>query len=187
MIDVLLSVLLSLPVHFTDRDEPVCERHERMHEVAKAIHAATERATGTAWRGTRSELAAALITLGKHESHFAGYVGSGDCLSGPSDARCDLDPRTGQPRARSYWQIWQVAWPPLWRLEPGTPEALQEAAYGAAVRWAGAWYRCRDRAPTSAVGAFAGYGGASCVTPKSTHRAVTWHRVLRRIRTPPGL
>jgi hypothetical protein len=188
LLETTLAMLLALPPHFTDRDEPPDDRKARLTNVAHAIDAATLRATCVNQPidckhlgRTRKQLVAALITIGWHESKWARYVQEGRCLDGPVGSRCD-DRGTGLPRARSPWQIERVAAPSLWATPPGSPEALHEGAWHAARLWAAAWRRCEGRAPTPAVGAFAGYGGTACVTPRAPARAAMFHRVQVRLK-----
>lgn len=196
---LILAVLLSLPPSVTDTETPEA-RVARISVAATAIAAASARATCSEqwegpgcrrrWPGSREQLAAALLALGWHETRWAQYVGEGRCAEGPPGQRCDPD-RAGRPRARSYWQVWRVAWPQLWKTRPGSPEAVQEAAWGAAVRMSGAWWRCRKQAVTPLAGAFSGYRALSCTWPSATDRAATTQRMLVRLhaaeraRSPP--
>ena len=78
---LIFAVLWALPRHVTDADEPVDARRARLTQTAEAISEATARATcvGTwatpdcrpVWKGSRRELAAGILALGKHESHYA--------------------------------------------------------------------------------------------------------------------
>jgi hypothetical protein len=150
-------VLLALPPWYQDADEPKQQRLARLTPVAVEVAAAAH-----SLKYTEADIiAAALLTLGWHESRWARYVGEGRCLDGPPGARCD--PYRGVPQARTYWQVHRNACPAAWRQRPGSAAELQAAARCAAVHWQGAYGRCKRRAVHGPVaGAFSGYRGADC-------------------------
>lgn len=167
---LILLILLSFAPHTTDAEEPRVEREARLELVASAIASVAK---------NRRE-AVMLVTVGWFESRFASYVGEGRCLDGPSDSRCDVDPETGKPRARGYWQLWQIACPSMWRSEPGSRESVMLGARCAARQLRSAERRCRTRAQTRMSGAFSGYRGASCTWKGAPRRAAFANRLLRR-------
>lgn len=174
--DALLAVLLLMPRAAYDESEAPTLRRARLAAVAAAIADASERACGrdaprVLWRGDPPHLAARLAVLGQRESQYARYVGEGRCAVGPAGARCDPHPLTGVPRARTYWQLWQVAAPRVWRLPQGAPLELREAAWRAAQLLAGARTRCRGRGVSELAGAYSGYRALSCRWPPAVERA----------------
>jgi hypothetical protein len=72
-----LTVLQSFAPHHTDQDESAETRAERLAEIAAAIDAAVSE---TNYPGSKRELQALLLAVGKHESHFSRDVCSGKRL-----------------------------------------------------------------------------------------------------------
>jgi hypothetical protein len=193
-------VLLAQQRHVSDVDEDPRAREARLREVAASVSSAVQHATCAGawarptpcrriWPGSQLELAAALLALGWHEAYWAGYVGRDECHLGPVGARCDQDPKTGLPRARSYWQLWAVAAPDLHALPLGDPAAIRVAAWAAARHLAGAANFCTNAGePTDWAGAFGRYGARGCAWRGGIARARTMERLqaaLRRARTTP--
>jgi hypothetical protein len=181
----LLAILVALPPWYQDLDEPRLAREVRLEPVAIEI----DRAAHSLRYHEPVEIAAALLTIGWHESRWARYVGEGRCMDGPPGARCD--PHRGVPRARSYWQVHRGTCPAAWAHEPGSHGELKAAARCAAVRWQGAYGRCRRRCEAGPiVGAFAGYKGADCNWRGGVTRAKTFaqmqHRLVVGLQTMPG-
>lgn len=168
---LILAILVALAPFYGDKETPE-RRLVRLESAAEAMAAAAEK-----YRDRIPPLmtAAALITLGKHESNFAQFVGEGRCLDGPKGMRCDQDPSTGEPRARSYYQLWKVACPKLWETEPGSREEQMVAADCAIVNWAKGWHACGPKHPDGRIaGAFAGYRTQSnCKWAPAKKRAST--------------
>jgi len=161
--DAVLEVLQSMPPSRWDAEEPPESRAERLSEVAEAITVAS--------RDGRD--AAMLLALGRSESNFAGYVGAG-CVDIPDGAaNCDRDPKTGESRARSYWQPWRRTCPVAWSYPRGSREALFAFALCARKRFWGAANTCRDRHPAGYLaGGFSGYRrGAECAWAPGAKRA----------------
>jgi hypothetical protein len=153
--EAVLCVLMSLPPHYTDAEEPAAEREKRLEEIAGAVTYAVEHVS----TGDAVQLAAAVLVLGWAESRWARYVGEGRCEDGPKGARCDPD-RRGVPRARSYWQLHRRACRQLWATPKGSRAALQAAAVCAARRWQGGLKMCAGRCKWGPqAGAFAAYRG----------------------------
>jgi hypothetical protein len=174
MLDVLVAILLAWPPFYTETDEQPEARRLRLVMAAQAIEQVAHATPDPA------QTAAALLAIGFHESRFAAYVGQGRCHEGPKGARCD------EGRARGYWQLWRVACPPAWRLEPGSREALHAEARCAARAWRGALWRCRRRHPAGPIaGAFAGYRGADCEWARGARRAQTFERIASKLRGSP--
>lgn len=159
--EAVLVILLGLPPHHTDRDEPDPDRIGRLGRVAGAIADAagsTFRKGDPKGRIPPLQVAAALLTLGWAESRWARYVGEGRCSDGPRGARCDPD-RHGRPQARGYWQLHRAACPAIWLEPDGSSIVLRLGARCAARRWAGAWHMCRRSRAGCLLGSFAGYRG----------------------------
>lgn len=174
LFDAIVAILLAWPAFYTEVDEQPEKRRARLVVAAIEIEQAS--------RATREpgETAAALLALGFHESRFAAYVGEGRCHEGPKGARCD------NGKARGYFQLWLVACPSAWRLEPGSRESLRAEARCAARAWRGARLRCRNRHPAGPIaGAFAGYRGADCEWSRGARRAKTWDRLVGRLNAAP--
>jgi len=150
--------------------------------AADAVNEATARATCAGiegcrpvWRGSRRTLAAAVLAIGKHESGYAGYVGTGHCDEGPKGMRCD----NGQ--ARTYWQTWKVACPAAWSAEPGSDAEIRAGAQCAARLLAGAYLFCAKPDLTEDQRwqrAFGRYAGQGCEWRGGTERVATLHQVL---------
>lgn len=86
-------VLMRMRQHVTDAHETVEQTAARLLPVARGIDEATDDIPERA----------ALIALGRHESHFAGYVLDGRCSDGPRGKHeCD------EGRAVGPWQIWRL-------------------------------------------------------------------------------
>jgi hypothetical protein len=183
----ILAVLMVLPPAESDVSEPTAHRWARLADTAEAIAIASERACGPEarkpiWLGDPPHLAARLVALGWGESRYARYVGAGRCLDGPLGSQCDPHPRTGEPRARSYWQLWRVAAPEVWYLPAGGPRELRAAAWAAARRLSGARTRCRGRGVSEFAGAYAGYRALPCRWAPAIGRAAHAERIERQIR-----
>jgi hypothetical protein len=162
----ILAILLAMAPSVYDTEGPDARR-ERMGELAEIIAEVAE--------GRPSD-AAALLTLGRFESNFAQYVGEG-CVTVPKGA-ADCD----NGRARSYWQMWQVACPAGWKTERGSREATEAFARCAVRHFRGALARCRTRTRLSYIaGGFAGYRGPSCDWQPAEDRAKGYWTLLGAI------
>lgn len=186
----ILAVLMGTSPHYTDAEELPSERLSRLAPVAQQVDALTLRATCQGpwaerecrpiWGGSRRELAAAALALGREETWWAAYVGAGNCEEGPAGSRCDPDSE-GRPQARGYWQQWRAACPAIWATVPGSEEEVR-AGVGCAIRLlVSAYHRCRARAADPWAGAFSGYAGASCTWDKGERRARIMRRILMRL------
>jgi hypothetical protein len=193
--EAIFLVLWAWPRHVTDVNEPEDLRRVRLRHTAEAVSDATARATCVGpwatvdckriWKRSRSELAAAILAVGKHESHFAEYVGDGRCQDGPVGMQCDKDHRTGEFRARSYWQLHQSACPKLWEQEPGSVGELRVAASCTARLLAGfAASSEADCSDTSWSTVFNRYGGRRCSWTGGVKRAATMRLVLNWLQRP---
>jgi hypothetical protein len=132
-----LKVLMSFPVHVTDRNEDKGERIHRLAQIAKAIDAASE--------STRDR--AALLTLARFESNLARYVEQSRCSDGPrGPLECDSGRATG-----------------LWQIHGEVPADLAGQAALAIRIWRFGLTRCGGAAKDDFTGAFASYGsGGKC-------------------------
>jgi hypothetical protein len=148
---------------------PVAHDPNEAPEDMRARLYAADQAIIRAANGNQ-ELAAALAVLGSLESAYARYVAEGRCHQGRW--KCDVDPRTGKPRARGYWQAWAVSCPEL-HAGDGPPD-VDIAAKCAANLLRFGKARCKTWA-----GAFNTYGGRSqCDHPKGKKRAERVRRLL---------
>jgi len=164
-----LAVMLMSPTYVGDRGDSPEARAALYLPVAEAI----ARVSGSL------EDEAALVALREHETHFARYVLEGRCLDGPRDSRCDVDKKTGLPRARGPWQGWFR----YCRAEGGS--VLEQDARCAIQNLHSAKHRCAVRALDVTAGMFSGYKGASCLWPPAELRAITMRRILREIQKLP--
>jgi len=161
---LILKVLLGMaPFSREPVPESSMDRISRLTMVAHAIADAPI---------TREERAA-LLTLGEFESHFARYIGIGQCLTGPY--KCDV--YRGVPRARTYWQVWRSTCPAAWAAVEGSEDELGAAARCAAAKWSLALARCH----TGVLGAFAGYAGDLCSWAPATARAARYQAILAKL------
>jgi len=165
----ILAFLSTLPISEADRDEPEWQRQARLSLVAQAVDQAAVRHAGGEVR--RSELACALLAVGWRESHWSAYVGQARCEQGTWN--CDVDRRTGLPRARTYWQLWPAACRPLESVPPGSDAAV---IVGAAC--AARYLAAGRRACGSWQGAFGYYAGRGCEWPGGERRARLMQRIV---------
>jgi hypothetical protein len=164
MKEAILAVLMAMSQHFTDKGVAAETRYAELVKVATAID--------TAAAGDR-KLAAAMISLGRHESGFAMYVLQNRCSEGPVGARCDPD-KKGNPRAIGPWQLWAVAC--------ADRSSVDSQAMCVARRLRGEMQRCRKRHPAGDwAGAFAGYRSIVCEWPAAVERVATMQSVLRQM------
>lgn len=178
MYEAILLLLLELTPDRTDRAEDPAKRRARL-EVAAAGMA--DAVAAVDYFGDREE-AAALIAQGDAESNYAAYVGEGRCTEGPAGQRCDPD-KHGRPRARTYWQVWQVTCPRAWAATPGSREEAREAAICTLRVMASGFTRCRKNGYDAWTGAFAALkGGASCVTKSAPVRVRKKNALMSRLR-----
>ncbi len=189
-------VLAAQPRHVTDIEEPAVDRAVRLREVATSVSAAVQHATCAGawappyecrrvWPGSQLELAAAVLAVGQHESHYASLVGADQCSAMPAGQRCD------RGKARSYWQLWAQAAPALHALPLGDPDATRVAAWAAARQLASAARFCSEPGAWDWAAAFGRYGGRGCGWSGRAHvgraRAETQRRLLaalQRARLP---
>jgi hypothetical protein len=170
----LLSLLLSFAPHKTDKAEPANERASRMSVVADVIAEVS--------KGDPHKMAL-LLAQGQAETHFARYTATPEgCKAGPKGARCDIDKRTGEPRAKTHWQTWRTGCPKVWEATPGSREELV-AATECTLRLMGAGARrCKRNGYSELEGAFAGVrGGAACTGPSIQRRVKSYRRILGKL------
>jgi hypothetical protein len=189
LLQVILSALFILP-RFSLDTETASERVVRLRGIAVAIDQATLRATcsgpfalkdcNRVWPGSRRQLAAALVTIGWHESKFAQAIGRGDCQSLPKGMRCD------NGRARSYWQLWKVSCPAGWAEEHGSSAELRQSSWCAARLLSSSYRFCfDDDVPLDPwARAFGRYAGRSCRWIGGSGRVRTMRRVLSSFDRP---
>jgi len=143
-------------------NEATDEREARLALVSHAIVNAS-----------RNEMdVAILLTLGRYESWFAEYVGTGcHYPKGIPKGAGDCD----KGRSRSYWQMKKHACRTGWRYKRGSKEALFAFALCARRQFRGALGRCRNRHSAGYwAGGFSGYA-------KST--ICTWRPAAERARS----
>ena len=165
MKEAILTVLMALAPHHTDKALSDAERRAMLEPVAEAISDASRQEIDTA---------GALIALGQHETHYARYILENRCKDGPKGSQCDLD-KDGNPRAAGPWQLWATA------CEDRTTLASQ--AQCAARRLRGERERCKGRHPAGLwAGAFAGYRSIVCDWAPAADRARTMQGVVAKLR-----
>lgn len=166
----ILSILLSLQPAQVDQHEDPIERTARLGMVAAAIDDAVQ---STAYRSKR-ELAATLIVLAIHESHFASNVQSCQCRR----YECDPIRSRGQVihQARGLWQVHRFG--PARDAWDEMCVSVEVQARVAASLIAGAIGSCG-----SLAGGIARYGnGHSCVpTANDLERAAAVRRMEARL------
>lgn len=111
----ILLILMSLPAAHRDT-ESWEERNGRMEVTARAIDAASSRATCTGkfesqdceriWHGAKKDLALLLVTKGWWESRFAQNVHEGNCA--PTECDATKVGNVVVHRARTAWQMQQT-------------------------------------------------------------------------------
>jgi len=181
---IILSMLLSLPPAYVDRDET--DRGERMQTIAEAIAHVSDRATCTdpyddprcqpIWNGSELDLAALLVTKGWWESRFAKNVHEGKC--GPEE--CDATRlRNGAivHRARSPWQIQRTSYSEaLWDDMQGSGfEQTRNAAWVAARILSDGKHKCRSN-----FGALSWYAVQKCSSQMAKNRLFTFEKLTKR-------
>jgi len=166
------TIINSAAPHWSDADEAPATRAARAAHIAEDI-------ADVAWsrpgRMEPVEVAAALLTIGQRESHWARYVGAG-CVDVPKGGST-----CSGWRALSYWQLERVACPALWDLPRGTREAQQVAARCAGRHWVAAYWRCRSADPSPLVGAYAGYRSMCTLVADTRSRAAQHRRTRDRL------
>jgi len=138
-----LKILAILMTINGDKEERAA-RQALLSPVAVAIYQASK---------GDPDKAAYLIALGAAESSFARYVLEGRCLEGRY--KCDVDPKTGLPRALGPWQLWQAACQSAHKAGPSS--FPQQAA--CVLERAGFWLRNCKSGYTQA---FSGHAGKGC-------------------------
>jgi hypothetical protein len=186
---IILSALLALP-RFSLDTESDSERLTRLGRIAVSIDQATLRAVCAGvfqtedckrtWMGTRRQLAAAMVSLGWHESKYAQAIGEGRCHDLPKGMQCD------NGHARGYWQSWKVACPAAWQVEHGSPTELSESSWCAARLLSSAYRFCSDweHQPDPWARAFGRYAGRGCSWIGGPPRVRTMRRVLASFDRP---
>jgi hypothetical protein len=151
----ILTILLGWPVFHEDRGVPEAKRAQ-LETVAQAVGDAADAQRG--WPGSSRELAALMLTVAWHETHFSLRIGAGQC----KPHECD------QGRAHGYWQQHvrstssQAAWEQLAGLDA---ESTGIAAREAARALTRARLQCRrlERGRRNWVGlTLAAYAGRGC-------------------------
>lgn len=167
IVQAVLAVLLAVRPAASDAGESLDARTARLERAAEEIARTAE-----AYPGRELETAAALVTLGVHETRFARYVARG-CFDVPAGgADCD------DGKARSYFQVWAVGCPVLGVLPRGGKLELRAATSCAARIY---WYGRREC--NHVLGAFARYAvGHGCSWSGAYDRAATLRNVTRKLR-----
>lgn len=182
--ETILALMLGLPAHHLDREEPEARR-ARLQIVANAIADASQRATCSddfasdgcrrVWPKAPLDLSVLLVTQAYSESRFARNVHEGKCRSYECDPIRNASTGVLQHRARTLWQIHRIG--PIeteWDIMLGVDAASTAAAAWAATKILSRGYR----ACGSVSGAMARYAGIdSC----------TWSEAAKRGRLFEGL
>ena len=164
-------LLLGLPRHVTDLDEPYESRAGRLAVTAVAIADVTD---GDIARAAR------VVALGDVESHFARYVMNGRCQDGPKGSRCDPNHR-GEAQSIGPWQQRRRACPAAWAAPMGSVEQLRAQAKCADRLLRGAMRYCGKRAPSPEAASFAGYRSWDCAWRGGPKRAEVSLRYRARL------
>lgn len=168
--DVVRQFLAKEVVSVFDRDEPEESRNRRLDHAARAVVNVARDVTEVA----------ALLTIGRAESNWAGYVWAG-CRypDGIPEGASDCD----KGKSRSYWQMKEETCRAGWSLERGDPRAVYVFAACAAKHWRSALTRCRGRHPAGYwAGGFSGYARSSvCTWGPAAGRAKTFGMVLYKV------
>ena len=174
-VEQILAAMISLTQYGGDvHVDPPEDRARLYMPTARAISAVA---------ANRTE-AAALISLGYHETAFARYVLQGFCEQGPVGAQCDGG------RARGPWQVW--AWcTKAWDGPDGTERAIYEGAKCAIVLLRRSRTDCARICQATGSGckpmiaAFSGYAGRGCEWPRAAVRVQTMALIEGRLKTQP--
>ncbi len=163
--DKIHEVLKSLPPFWAqDREEPEDERDDRFKVLSKAVDIATSNPKNRPRNVSKEVMTSALLTIAYKETALAKNVNNGQCDKMPKGQQCDMD-ADGNPRARTYFQLWEVACPSVHNkdLVPGSQEELNIAAVCASKRLTSAYYRCASKNDNGDwAGAHSGYRSSDC-------------------------
>lgn len=178
MLKAVLVAVLGLSVASPDRGDP------RVPEIrgllAQGVH---EACAITQWPGPTQELAALMLTVGKHESRFALNIQAGRCAEYQC-APIRIGRNVVEFRARSWWQhervfLEQERWDSIVGLDQ---EAISQAAILTAERLRSARYLCsgEDEVIRSTLRAYAGRG-CSGLLPDEDARMASYRSFRRRL------
>lgn len=171
LIDTILSIILTFPPFEGDKNLTIDERRLFLKPVATAI------AIAASDKPNNLDIIAAEITIGWFETRFAKYVIEGRCLEGRF--KCDLDPKTGKPRAYGFGQVWSWC-RAAHEAPPGSVESINATALCVAQRWSGSLVRCSGTADPIA-GAFSGYRNYQCSWPEGAIRAKFFRQIRKKL------
>lgn len=167
--EVLLSALLSLPLHTEDRAPEHAEaKRAQLTTLAAAIADASDDQSITRPR----DWAALIIAIGYAESSFSLRIHVGLC----KPHECD------RGRARGPWQLHRYAEAtPVWDKMTGIENAGVQAAV-ASARLARGFYTCRTKGDwlTATINGFAGRR-CDLIWPGLERRVAVYHRVRKAI------
>lgn len=185
----IFTVLLKHPAYYYERldvcavqgcaAEASTARESRLEHDSRVMARAALKPRGglSSW-----EQAAVLLAHGQAETNWARYVGEGHCDKPPDPRapRCDPHPKTGEPQARTYFQVHQARCPRAWEKPQGSPDELYEASLCTVSGFIEARGRCRGRHPQGELaGAFSGLAlGLRCTWPKAGKRALRYGQIL---------
>lgn len=141
-----LANILTLLLEINGDPEPKEILARMLRPVAVAIQKASA--------GDRDK-AAYLIALGAVESNFMRYVVEGRCLEGKY--KCDVDKKTGLPRALGPWQLWEAACPKAHEVGLDSLDIQTECVLSLA-----SFHKHKCSGPPTWANAFAGHAGHSC-------------------------
>lgn len=151
--ETILMILVSLNGDNITKDEKI----NILNPVAMAIFEASN---------YDRDKAAALIAIGNKESTFSRYVIENRCLEGKY--KCDIDKKTGLPRAVGPWQIWKKYY------KTGDIKTQAKIAIGRFMFF--------KRECKTWEGAFSGYAGRGCSTDsKWQEREKFRKKILKRL------
>lgn len=150
--EFIVSVLMAFPSWKYDAADTKQERLELITPTAEAIYAVAIE------RGDPYGDAATMITLVQSETGLARFILEGRCKDGPPGIRCDWDKRTGRPRARGPFQVWDWC-KAAWRLPASSVAGI---AAGGRCALDLVHRSFKDCGHTKWAGAFSRYRGQKC-------------------------
>lgn len=187
--ETLFVILLGLPAHRTDNEEPGA-RQERIHIIADAIVDASQRATCAdayassdcvpVWPLSTIELSALLVAQAYSESRLAKNVHEGKCRAWECDPTRSAYTGQVRHRARSLWQIHRSS--PVeseWEHMLGADLASTKAAAWAAAKLLSRGYRACGNIG-GAISRYAGIDG--CQWSEADKRSRFYAAVRERVR-----
>lgn len=176
MYEIILSYLLNHAEIYDKKNEENLK--DRIEILSRAIDYGTESRRVLGWGKTHKlEMIALTLTVGEIESYWAKYIHENRCLEGPW--KCDINPKTGLPRAKSNFQLWPSACGQWSQIKGADLESTKTAANCSAKLLSIGVNRCK-----TIKGAFNVYAGKSCNTEwKGLKKRITKYNKILTILT----